>query len=288
MESRKLGKTGYRSSVLALGGAALWEVTQAEADAAIEMVMEHGVNYFDVSPRYGQAELRLGPWVEKHRKEIFLACKTVDRGKAKAWDSIRRSLDRLRTDYFDLFQFHMVSDSETLNVILGPGGALEAVLEAREQGLVRHIGITGHRPYVQIEALNRFGFDTICFPLNRMIAARPNDYSDFSFLMETAREKDVGIIAIKAIAKRPWEMGPAHMYRTWYEPFSEQADIDKGVWYTLSQAVSTTVMPADVRLWPAVIDAAERFRHQDIAEQEATISEVTCYKHIFPSGWLIP
>lgn len=287
MEIRRLGKVGHKVSVLALGGAALWDVTQEEADAAIQMTIEHGVNYFDVSPRYGQAELRLGPWVERYRKEIFLACKTTDRGKTKAWDSIRRSLEQLRTDYFDLYQFHMVSDVETLNVTMGPGGALEAVLEARDQGLVRHIGITGHRPYVQIEALNRFDFDTICFPLNRVIAAHPNDYNDFTFLMEAAQKKNVAIIAIKAVAKRPWELGP-HMYRTWYEPFSQQADIDKGIWYTLSQEVSTTVMPADVRLWPLVIDAAERFRPQDMTEQEAAIAEVTCYKHIFPSGWLIP
>ena len=287
MEIRRLGKVGHKVSVLALGGAALWDVTQEEADAAIQMTIEHGVNYFDVSPRYGQAELRLGPWVERRRKEILLACKTADRGKTKAWESIRRSLDRLRTDYFDLYQFHLVSDIETLNVILSPGGALEAVLEARDQGLVRYIGITGHRPYVQIEALNRFDFDTICFPLNRVIAARPNDYSDFAFLMEVAQKKDLGVIAIKAIAKQPWELGP-HMYRTWYEPFSQQTDIDKGIWYTLSQEVSTTVMPADVRLWPMVIDAAERFKLQDIPEQEAAISEVASYKHIFPSGWLIP
>lgn len=287
MENRSLGKTGYKSSVLALGGAALWDVTQDEADTAIRMTLDHGINYFDVSPRYGQAEMRLGPWIEKHRKEIFLACKTADRGKTKAWESIRRSLDRLRTDYFDLFQFHMVSDTETLNVVLGPGGALEAVLEAKDKGLVRCIGITGHRPYVQIEALNRFEFDTICFPLNRVISARPNDYSDFSFLMDVAHEKGVGIIAIKAVAKQPWGLGP-HMYRTWYEPFSNQIDIDKGIWYTLSQSVSTAVMPADVRLWPAVIDAAERFELQDTFEQEAAIMEIAGCKHIFPSGWLIP
>ncbi len=287
MQYRRLGRTGHESSVISLGGAALWDVTQEEADAAIQMVIESGINHFDIAPRYGQAEVRSGPMVEKYRKEIFLACKTTERSKAGASESIKRSLDRLRTDYFDLYQLHMVSDSETLNVVLGPGGALEAVVGAREQGLVRHIGITGHRPYVQIEAINRFDFDTVLFPLNRILAAHPNDYTEFRFLLDTARQKDIGTITIKAIAKQPWNPG-VRMYRTWYEPFTEQADIDRSVWYTLSQGVSTTVLPADLRLWPKVIDAAERFKTMGEKEQEAVTSEARVYKPIFPSGWSIP
>jgi len=184
MEKRRLGKTEHMSSVLTFGSAALWQVTQAEADSAIELAIEHGVNHFDVSPRYGQAEMRLGPWMEKHHKEVFLACKTTERSKARAWESIKRSLETLRVDYFDLYQFHGVNDLETLNVILSPGGALEAVLEAKEQGLVRHIGITGHRPAVHVEALNRFQFDTVLFPISRVLAAHRNDYTDFIVLLE--------------------------------------------------------------------------------------------------------
>lgn len=281
MENRRLGKTEHMSSIIAFGGAALWQISQKDADAVIELATEHGVNHFDVSPTYGQAEMRLGPWMEKHHKEVFLACKTIERSKTRVWESIKRSLETLRVDYFDLYQFHGVDDLETLNVILSSGGALEAVLEAKEQGLVRHIGITGHRPFVYVEALNRFDFDTVLFPLNRVLAAHRNDFNDFAPLLEIARQKDVGTIAIKAIAKRPWEAA-MRMYQTWYEPFDEQAEIDESLWYTLSQGITTAVMPADSRLLPMVIDAAERFRALDTGEQEEAVAQVRQYRPIFP------
>ena len=171
---------------------------------------------------------------------------------------------------------------ETLNTILSPRGALEAVLEAREQGLVRHIGITGHRPFVHIEALNRFDFETVLFPVNCVLAAHRNDYNDFSLLIEIAQRKNVGTIGIKAITKRPWE-AEMRMYRTWYEPFDKQTEIDKSLWYALSQGITTAAMPADLRLWPLVIDAAERFQVMDVREQEEVVSEVNCYKPLFPN-----
>ena len=283
MEKRRFGRTGHMSSVLTFGAAALWQVTEAETEAGIELAMGHGVNHIDVAPAYGQAEIRLGPWLEQHRKEVFLGCKTGERSKAGAWESMKRSLERLRVDHFDLFQFHGVNDLETLNVILGPGGALEAVLEAREQGLVRYIGITGHRPFVHVEAIQRFDFDTVLFPLSCVLAAHRNDYTDVSVLLDQAGQKDVGTIAIKAVAKRPWQ-GPMHMRRTWYEPFDQQADIDRGLWYTLSQGVTTAAMPGDLSLWPMVIDAAERFRALDEEEQEEVVSEVRRYRPIFPQA----
>jgi aryl-alcohol dehydrogenase-like predicted oxidoreductase len=283
MEKRRLGKTGYMSSVLSFGAAALGQVTQEEADAAIEMAVGRGVNHFDVAPTYGEAELRLGPWMEKHRDEIFLGCKTTERSKSGAWTSLQRSLERLRVNNFDLFQFHGVNDLETLNAVLGPGGALEAVLEAREQGLLKYIGITGHRPFVQVEALNRFPFDTVLFPLNRILAARRNDYSDFSILLDQAKQKDVGMLGIKAITKRPWP-GPSHIYRTWYEPFDSQDDIDKSLWYALSQGITTAPMASDVSLWPMLFDAAERYRPMDAEEQATAVAEVRRYQSIFPTA----
>jgi aryl-alcohol dehydrogenase-like predicted oxidoreductase len=281
MEKRRLGKTEHMSSLLTFGGAALWQVSQEEAGAAIELAISHGVNHFDVAPQYRQAEMRLGPWMEKHHRETFLACKTLDRSKTKAWESIKRSLDRLRVDHFDLFQFHCVDDLETLSVILSPIGALEAVLEARQQGLIRHIGITGHRAFVQIEALNRFDFDTVLVPVNRVLAAYTNDFTDFALLLEVARQKDVGVIAMKAIAKRPWE-SLMRIYKTWYEPFDEQPEIDKSLWYTLSQDVATATLPSDLSLWPMVIDAAERVKPMNQSEQAKVVAEVERYKPIFP------
>lgn len=282
MEKRRLGKTEQMSSVIAFGSAALWKVSQAQADAAIELATEHGVNHFDVAPSYGQAEIRLGPWMQKHHKEVFLACKTTERGKTGAWESIKRSLEMLKVGYFDLYQLHGVNDLETLNAVLSPRGALEAVLEAKEQGLVRHIGITGHRPFVQIEALNRFDFDTLLFPVNCVLAAHRNDFNDFTLLLEIAQQKDVGTIGIKAVAKRPWE-SEMRMYQTWYEPFDEQTEIDKSLWYALNQGITTAAMPADLRLWPLVIDAAERFRGMDAGEQEEVVSQVRQYRPIFPN-----
>jgi len=283
MEKRRLGKTEHTSSVITFGGAALWGVTEAEAEASIELAMGHGVNHIDVAPAYGQAEIRLGPWLEKHRREVFLGCKTGERSKAGAWESMKRSLERLRVDDFDLFQFHGVNDLETLNVVLGPGGALEAVLEAREQGLLRYIGITGHRPFVFVEAIQRFDFDTVLFPLSRVLAAHRNDYTDFTILLDQAAKRDVGTIAIKAVAKRPWQ-GTMHPYGTWYEPFDQQAEIDTSLWYALSQGITTAAMPGDLSLWPMLIDAAERFRTLDEGEQAEAVSEARRYRPIFPQA----
>lgn len=280
MEKRRLGKTGHMSSIVALGGAAFWKVTQAEAEAAIELAVSHGINHIDVAPSYGQAETRLGPWLEKHRKGMFVACKTQERSKARAWEELKRSLETLRVDYFDLYQFHGVNDLETLYVVLGTEGALEAVLEARQQGLVKYIGITGHRPFVHVEALNRFDFDTVLFPLNRVLAAHRDDFNDFTTLLKVAKKKDVGTIAIKAITKRPWE-GPMHAYQTWYEPFDEPAEIDKSLWYTLSQGVTTAPMSGDLRLWPMIIDAAERSRPLDAREQTEAVAQVRRYRPLF-------
>lgn len=280
MERRRLGKTGHMSSVLAFGGAAVGSVAQNQADHAIELALEHGINHIDVAPSYGEAEVRLGTWLQRHSREIFLGCKTQARDKSSAWESIKRSLDRLKVDHFDLFQFHAVDDLETLNVILGPGGALEAVLEAKQQGLISFIGITGHRPYTHMEALNRFDFDTVLFPLSRVHASHVNDLNNFVPLLEASRRKDVGTIAIKAISKRSWD-GTTRTHRTWYEPFDTQAEIDKSLWYTLSQGVTTAPLPSDLDLWPLVINAAERFKPMSSDEQKEALKEVSQYRPIY-------
>lgn len=279
MQKRRLGKTGHMSTILAFGGAAVGRVTQEEADRAIELaIVEHGVNHIDVAPSYGDAELRLGPWLKRHNKEIFLGCKTTARDKASAWESIKRSLDRLQVDHFDLFQFHAVDDLETLQVVVGPGGALEAVCEAKEKGLVRFIGITGHRPYTHVQALNLFDFDTVLFPLSRVHAAHSNDFNNFVPLMAAARRKSVGTICIKAISKTPWD-GTKRTHNTWYEPFDTQPEIDQSLWFTLSQGATTCPMPSDAALWPMVLDAAERFKSMSVEKQQSALKEVA---HIRP------
>jgi aryl-alcohol dehydrogenase-like predicted oxidoreductase len=283
MEKRRLGKTGHLSTILALGGAALGAATQAEADAAITVAMEHGINHIDVAPSYGEAELRIGPWMLKYRNDFFLGCKTQARDKVGAWESIRRSMNRLNVSYFDLFQFHGVDDLKTLDTILSPKGALEAVLEAKQQGLIKYIGITGHRPFVYVEALKRFNFDTVLFPLSRVHAAHFNEDNDFRPLLDLARQNDVGVIAIKAVSKRVWP-SKERSYHTWYEPFDSQADIDHSLRYTLSQGVTTCPMPSDVKLWPMVIAAAEKFKPMTKKEQAGVLDEVMQYQPISAPG----
>ena len=166
MEKRRLGRTGHMSSIITLGCCALGRISQEEADKIIELALSHGVNHFDVAPTYGDAELRLRPWMKDHRDEIFLACKTQKRTKKEASEELKRSLERLGVDYIDLYQFHGLDDLKELEVAFGPEGALQAMLEAREEGVIKYIGITSHRPPTIIEALKRFDLDTVLFPLN--------------------------------------------------------------------------------------------------------------------------
>lgn len=280
METRRLGRTGHRSSILIFGSFALFSVDQKQADAAIETALERGVNHIDVSPVYGEAETRIGSWIKRNGKPFFLACKTHERTREGAWESLQRSLETLQVDRFDLFQFHGVDDMDTLNRVLGPGGALEAVLDARDQGLVSHVGITGHRPATQKAALELFDFDTVLFPLNRVHAAHLEDWNDFFPLLEAARQKDVGSMAIKSVAKGTWDESgrTAPKYNTWYEPFDEASEIRKSLRYTLSQDITGAVMPGDLTLWPMVMEAAEDFKPMSPEEQKDVVSQAARYR----------
>lgn len=280
MEKRRLGRTGQMSSIIAFGSFALFHTDQKEADAALEMALENGINHIDVSPIYGNAEERIGSWLGRNGKKFFIGCKTHERTKDGAWESIKRSLDTLKIDSFDLFQFHGVDTIEVLETILGPGGAMEAVLEAKEQGLTRFIGITGHVPPTHNEALQRFDFDTVMFPLNRVHAAHPTDWNDFRPLLQTAQRKDVGVMCIKSVAKGTWPNPDreSHPYNTWYEPFDDAEEIRKSLWYTLSQDITLAVMPGELKLWPMLIDAAQKFRPLDDKEQQEVVAQVAQYE----------
>jgi aryl-alcohol dehydrogenase-like predicted oxidoreductase len=279
LEKRRLGKTENLSTIITFGGFALSRATQKEADAAIELALKAGINHIDVSPIYGQAEERLGSWFERHGNSFFLGCKTAERTRAGAWEGLKRSLETLKVDHFDLYQFHMVDNPTELNTILGAGGALEAVLEAKKQGLVRFIGITGHHPPLHNAALKRFDFDTVMFPLNRVHAAHLNGWNDWRPLLKTAQQKDVGVLAIKVAAKRLWPDGEEadHRYNTWYEPFDKLSELERCYQYTLSQNITSAVMPGEAKLWPAIIKAAERFQPLPEKELLELISEVAGY-----------
>jgi aryl-alcohol dehydrogenase-like predicted oxidoreductase len=291
MECRRLGRTGHLSSVVIFGAAAVGMVDEATAAAALDRALAAGVNQIDVAPTYGEAELRVGPWLVRHREAIFLACKTRERTKDAAAKELRRSLTRLRTDHVDLYQLHAVTDMETLEETLAAGGALEAFLEAREEGLLRYIGITGHghqAPAVFAEALRRFAFDTVMFPLNPVLYANPTYRHDAQALLARCREHDVGAQIIKSAARQPWAGAGVRQrvmrmptpeerarlpYTTWYEPHDRQEAIDHAVWFVLSQpGVTAIASSGDTRILERVLDSIGRLRALSAAEQEAIVA----------------
>lgn len=283
MEKRRLGRTGHMSTVLTLGAAAFRasRAPQRESDEVMEMVLEHGINHIDVAPSYGEAEVRLNKWMKKHRDRFFLACKTQKRTKKEAAEELRRSLKRLGVDHFDLYQLHGLDKMDELDSALGEGGAMEAILEARDEGLVRYIGITSHRPPTAIEAIKRFDFDTVLFPVNYILKRHAIPENDYQPLLDLAKQKGLGTIAMKAFAKQPWPTEEKR-YKTWYEPWSTQSDIDKALWFTLSQGVSTAVSAGDVKLFPMMVDAAERYSELTKKEQEELVASASEFKPLFP------
>ncbi|RJS85953.1 aldo/keto reductase [Candidatus Bathyarchaeota archaeon] len=281
MEKRRLGKTGHYSSIVTFGGAALIGVSQREADEAIKLAIEHGVNHFDVAPTYGDSEILLRPWLKEYRDDIFLACKTQKRTKEEAAAELKRSMKRLGVDYIDLYQFHAIDEMKDLDVAFGSGGALEAMIEARDEGLIKFIGITSHKPPTIIEALKRFDLDTVLFPLNFILRRHRCPENDYEPILKLAKDRDLGTIAMKAFAKGPWPT-KERRYRTWYEPFGDQRMIDLCLWFALHEGVTTVATPGDVRLIPKVIDAAEKYRELSSEEVQYLIDSASNLKPLFP------
>ena len=283
MEKRQFGRTGYMSTVAILGGAAFGEVDQATTDKAMEIVLEYGVNHIDIAPSYGHAEDRLAPWMKTHRDDFFLGCKTMERTREGALEELHCSLKRLHTDYFDLYQLHAVKKMEDLDEVNRPGGALEALIEAKKKGLIRHIGITGHgvyAPAVFIEALRRFDFDSVLFPVNFVQYADPAYKQKADELLKFCLEKNVGSMLIKSITKAPWgDRKPE--YDTWYEPFTDMDMIQKAVSFALSQGATGICTAGDTRLLPLVLKACEDFMPLSDSEQTELIQSAQMYQPLF-------
>lgn len=283
MQTRRFGRTGHMSTIVIFGSFAVGLLDQKDADSVMEMVLAHGVNHIDVAPSYADAELRLGPWLETDRDQFFLGCKTQLRGKEEARVELHRSLERLRVDRFDLFQLHAVTTMEELEACFAAGGSLEAIVEAREEGLTRFVGITGHglqAPAVQLEALDRFDFDSLLFTLNFKMWADEDYRRDASRLMKVAQERDIGTMVIKTWARGPWgEQKPR--YHTWYEPFDEEGMIERALRFNLSQPVTAAISAGDAHLLPMILDAAERFQPMDDAEQAALLATASEYEPLF-------
>lgn len=275
METRRLGRTEHMSSVVTFGAFAVGRgVDQAEADAAVDLVLSRGVNHIDVAPSYGQAMERLAPLMPAIRDQVFLGAKTGERSYKDAWDGIRSCQQRLGVEEFDLFQLHSVSTFKDLDAATADGGALQALIEMREQGLTRFLGITGHgpdAPRVHLEALRRFDFDTIMFPVSPAIYRNAAYRRDAEALLAEAAARDVGVQTIKMLARGGWG-GREREINVWYDPHREQPDIDRSLWFVLSQPVHTAPSTGDLRLLPKILDAAARFRPQSEAEQAEAIA----------------
>ena len=270
---RVLGRTGYKVSIVTIGGCGPgFTNTVVEAVKAFEQALKEGLNMVDIAPSYGNAEINLGPIIHRYRNRLIIAEKTLERTKEGAWRELKTSLQRLGAKYFDIYQFHAVNKLEELEEIMGEGGALEAFLEAREQGLIKYIGLTAHADMrLVVKALERFDFDTVLIPVYASALTSPAPENDFRPVLKIAEDRDIGVIAIKSIAKRRWKTDNRR-FNTWYEPFTEQEDIDRAVWFTLSQIpVATYSMACDVRLWPKIIHAAKRLKVLDPEEQEEVI-----------------
>ena len=285
MEQRRLGRSGHQSSVLIYGAAALAEVDQATADASIQLALDARINHFDVAASYGDAELRLGPWMPDVRDRIFLATKTGLRDREAAWAQINRSLERLQTDHVDLIQVHAVGDTEELDLVTRPGGSLEAVVRARDEGLAGAVGITGHgnqAPATHLEALGRFPFDTVLTPLNWVLGQDPGYLAEYQALVAEIQAQDAGLMIIKVASRRNWPEPVEHGYTTWYEPFDDQERISAAVAWVLSHPeVTGLATPGDVRLLPLLIEAERRLGEIGLDEAEAVLGRATDYTSPF-------
>ena len=260
IQKRPFGRTGHESSAILFGGASLSRVDQATADRVLDLLFAHGINHIDVAASYGDAELRVGPWMDRYRDEFFLATKTGKRDHAGAYDEIRRSLDRLRTDHVDLIQLHALYHPDEWDQAMSPGGALEAAIQARAEGLVRFIGVTGHGWTVAAmhkRSLERFDFDSVLMPWN-WYAARHETYGrDFEETAKICAERNVAVQTIKSIARGPWAAGVKHNRNTWYEPLENEADIHAAVHWVLGRPGIFLNSVGDVDLLPAVLRAAD-------------------------------
>jgi aryl-alcohol dehydrogenase-like predicted oxidoreductase len=274
MELRRLGGLGHQSSVLIYGAAALGDVDQDTADASVQEALDGGINHFDVARDYGDAELRLAPWMPRIRDSIFLATKTGQRDRDDAWAGINESLERLGTDTVDLLQLHAVGDLDELDKVTRTGGALEAALRAQEEGLVGAVGITGHShtaPSTHLEALRRHPFASVLTPLNPALWQVPGYREDYEALVAEVQRQDVALMTIKTVARRNWPEGADQSFATWYEPQSEPERIRAGVsWVLAHPEVTGLATPGDVRLLKHVL-AAEADR-MPVADAEAVLA----------------
>jgi aryl-alcohol dehydrogenase-like predicted oxidoreductase len=258
--TKSFGRTGHESTRVIFGAAAFSGASQEVADRTMEQVLEWGINHIDTAASYGDAEIRLGPWMPEYRDRFFLATKTGERKAGPAYDEIQRSLERLRTDHVDLIQLHNLVDEAEWATAYAPGGALEAVMRARDEGLARFIGVTGHGVTVarqHLRSLEQYDFDAVLLPYSYVLVQNPQYAADFAELSAVCAERKVAMQTIKGITRAPWG-DREQTTTTWYQPLEDQASIDLAVHWVLGNEQVFLNTASDVNLLPKIIDAAER------------------------------
>lgn len=256
------GATGHDSSRIVFGAAALYFVDQSEADRILDDVLESGINHIDTAAGYGVSEERLGPWLQRHRGDFFLASKTGDRGYAEARESIHRSLERLQTDHLDLIQLHNLTDDEGFEQAFSEDGALRACTEARDEGLVRFIGVTGHGTRVarmHLQSLERFPFASVLVPYNPPLMQQPEYAASFDELLAVCAEREIAVQTIKAVARRRWNKGEKPSTSTWYHAYEDPQDVERVIHWALARPGIFVNTASDPKLLRMTIDAANRF-----------------------------
>jgi aryl-alcohol dehydrogenase-like predicted oxidoreductase len=256
------GKTGHESTRIIFGAAALGAMRQERADQVLETLLEYGVNHIDVAASYGDAELRVGAWMKEYRESFFLATKTGERTASGARESIHRSLERLQVEKIDLIQLHNLTDEPGWETAMGPGGALEAAVDARSEGLVRFIGVTGHgtlAAQMHLRSLERFEFDSVLIPYNYMLMQSHEYASDVERLLDLCTSRGIAVQAIKSIARRRWREGDTQKRFSWYEPVKEPEALVRVVYYVLSQPNIFLNTSSDATLLPSILKAASEF-----------------------------
>ena len=278
---RPLGKTGEQLSIIGFGGIVVMNEPQEEANRIVCEAFEAGVNYFDVAPSYGDAELKLGPALEPIRKDVFLACKTGKRDKEGASSELRASLERLRTDHVDLYQMHAISKAEEIEQVFGPGGAMEAFAEAKKQGLTRYLGFSAHSVEAALMALDRFDFDTVLLPLNFVCWSKGKFGPQ---VLERAQSKGVAALALKAMARTKWPGGAEKTHpKCWYQPLSDREEARLGLRFTLSLPVTAAIPPGDARLFRLALELAREFIPLSPAERQVLETRAEGLEPIFQS-----
>jgi aryl-alcohol dehydrogenase-like predicted oxidoreductase len=284
IERRTFGRNGHSSTVAVFGAAALARASQDDADRALEVLLRYGINHIDTAPRYGDSELRIGPWMKHHRKHFFLATKTASRSAAEAREDIHRSLERLCVDRIDLIQLHSLGHPDDWEQTMGPGGALEALVEARQNGLVRSIGVTGHGWNIAAmhrRSLARFDFDSVLLPYNFFMAQDERYQKNFQDVLAICRGRNVAVQIIKSIARGPWATAE-RSHSTWYQPLEAQLDIDRAVHWIMGLLPDVFINTAgDLSLLPRVLEAVSRFERRPSDEEMAQMLAGTRMSSLF-------